>query len=81
MQSTDLLTADQQAEAQRLTEKLEALFLQEARTLAQSLAATQTSHLLGANEFKLRDALHRLGAQALQLALAERKKGGIKAPA
>jgi hypothetical protein len=36
---------------------------------------------LGDTEFQIRDRVHDLGAQVLQVALAERKKGGTKAPA
>ena len=45
------------------------------------LASRDDRHLLGRTEFDIRDAVHRLGAQALQTALAERKKRGIKAQA
>lgn len=75
------LTPEQQAEAQRLYELLQDIFLQEARTIARQLASKEDRHLLGQNEFDLRDALHRLGAAALQTALNERKKGATKDPA
>jgi hypothetical protein len=45
------------------------------------LASKPDGQQLGRTEFELRDQLHRLGAQALQTALNERKKGGIRAPA
>ena len=44
-------------------------------------ASKSTTHLLGKTEFELRDAVHQLGAQMLQTALDERKKGASKAPA
>ena len=75
------LTPDQQAEAQRLFEQLQGVFLEEARRLAQLLAAKPTTQLLGATEFEVREAVHRLGARTLEAALDGRKKGGTKAPA
>ena len=75
------LTAEQKAEAQRLFEALHGPFLREARRLAELLASRPDAQLLGKTEFEVRDAVHRLGAQALQTALQERKKGGTRAPA
>jgi hypothetical protein len=75
------LTAAQKAEAQRLFEALQGPFLQEAQRLAELLASKADGQLLGKTEFEVRDALHRLGAQAFQTALEERKKGGTKGPA
>jgi len=75
------LTPDQQAEAQRLFEQPQGVFLEEARRLAQLLAAKPTPQLLGATEFEVREAVHRLGARTLEAALDGRKKGGTKAPA
>jgi len=75
------LTPDQEAEAQRLFEILQQSFLDEARRLARLLAAKPDHKLLGQTEYEVRDAVHRLGASALQAALDERKKGATKAPA
>jgi hypothetical protein len=75
------LTPQQQAEAQRLFEALQQPFLDEARRLAELLAGKADAQLLGKTEFEVRDAVHRLGAQALQAALDGRKKGGIRGPA
>jgi hypothetical protein len=75
------LTPQQQAEAERLFEALRRPFLDEARRLARLLAAKPDSQLLGKTEFEVRDAVHRLGATALQSALDGRKKGGTRAPA
>ena len=76
-----LLTAEQEAEAQRLFELFQQPLLQEARRLARLFASKSTPQMLGKTEFEVRDAVHDLGAQLLQTALAERKKGGVKAPA
>ena len=75
------LTPDQEAEAQRLFELLQQPFLDEARRLARLLAAKPDHKLLGSTEYEVRDAAHRLGANALQAALEGRKKGGTRAPA
>jgi hypothetical protein len=72
---------EQQALAQRLYERLQQAFLDEARNFARLLAGKDDAHLLGRTEFELRDAAHRLAATALQAALDERKKGGTRAPA
>lgn len=72
------LTPQQQAEAQRLFEAFQGPFLDEARRLAELLASKADAQLLGKTEFEIRDAVHRLGATALQTALEERKKGGIR---
>lgn len=72
------LTTEQKAEAQRLFEALQGPFLNEARRLAELLASKADAQLLGKTEFEVRDAVHRLGAQALQAALDGRKKGGTK---
>jgi hypothetical protein len=78
MDLTADLTPEQEAEAQRLFEALQQPFLDEARRLARLLAAKPDNRLLGATEFEVRDRVHRLGAQALQAALDERKKGGTR---
>ena len=75
------LTAEQEAEAQRLFALFQQPLLQEARRLARLFASKSTPQLLGKTEFELRDAVHGLGAQLLRTALDERKKGGIRAQA
>ena len=75
------LTADQEAEAESLFQALQQPFLDEARRLARVLAGKPDEGLLGKTEFEVRDAVHRLGAAALQTALQGRKKGGIRGPA
>jgi hypothetical protein len=72
------LTPEQQARAERLYELLRQATDQDLRQLAELLARKPDAQLLGATEFEVRDRVHRLGALALETALAERKKGGIK---
>lgn len=75
------LSPEQEVEAQRLFELLQRPFLDEARRLSRVLATKADGQLLGKAEFEVRDAVHRLGATALQAALEERKKGATKGPA
>jgi len=74
------LTPEQEAEAQRLYQLLQQTFLDEARRFARLLASKADGQQLGQTEFEVRDRFHRLAAKALETALNERKKGGIKAP-
>lgn len=74
----DDLSPDQEALAQQLFEQLQQPFLDEARRLARLLATKPDRQLLGQTEFEVRDAVHRLGAAALQAALDGRKKGGTR---
>ncbi len=66
------LTPDQQAQADRLAETLRPRVEQLARDLAEHLVANQDAPF-GQPEFDLRDLLHRAGADALQLALGQKK--------
>ncbi len=75
------LSPEQEAEARRLFELLQRPFLDEARRLSRVLASKADNQLLGKTEFDVRDAVHRLGATALQAALEERKKGATRGPA
>jgi hypothetical protein len=75
------LTPDQEAEARRIYEALKQTSDADLLALARLLAAKEDHQLFGATEFQVRDAVHRLGAKALEVALAGRKKGGTTAPA
>lgn len=75
-----LLTPEQEAEAQLLYQRLRDAFDQEALRVARLMASKTDPQLLGATEFQLRDQLLHLGAEVLQTALQERKKGGTAVP-
>lgn len=75
------LTPDQEAEAQRLFAVLRQTTEADLLGLARLLASKADRDLLGATEFAVRDRVLRIGAKALETALAERKKGGTTAPA
>lgn len=70
------LTAEQQAEAERIEDIIVAKARVEARQMAQLLASKKNHELLGRTEFQLRDACHRIGTAAVDAALEERKKRG-----
>lgn len=67
------------AEEQLLYERLGPLFEQERLRMAKALASKKDAELFGANEYEVRDRVHKLGAKALEVAANERqKKGGIR---
>ena len=72
------LTPEQEAEAQRLAEIIGRKAKEEALFMARLLASKKDHELLGKTEFQIRDRVHKLGAHAIETALAERKKGGTK---
>lgn len=77
--STNLdLNDEQKQSAAAIFQQMEARVANEFRALAELLASKDNAHLFGKTEFELRDRLHRLGAEILQAAAAERvKKGGV----
>jgi hypothetical protein len=75
------LTPDQEAEARRIYDALKHSADADLLALARLLAGKADGERFGATEFQVRDAAYRLGAKALETALAERKKGGTTAPA
>jgi hypothetical protein len=72
------LTAEEESQAERIYEGMREAFEKEGRLLSRLLASKPDSEILGQTEYQVRDAVHRLGAQAIELALAERKKRGTK---
>lgn len=72
------LTAEEEAQAQRIADIVMARTRVEALELGRMLATKSNGELFGQTEFQVRDAVHRIGAVALDAALEERKKRGIK---
>jgi hypothetical protein len=68
------LTPTQRAEAERLYEALRAAADADLRALAELLASKPDSEVFGRTEFEVRDRVHRIGAKAVELTLAGRKK-------
>jgi hypothetical protein len=76
--STIPVDNDREQAAQAIYQRIKGRFDEEALALARMLASREERQLLGATEFAIRDRVHRLGADALEAALAERKKGGTE---
>jgi hypothetical protein len=72
-QATD---EQQQAEAQRIYDRLGPIFEEERRRLANLLASKGNHELFGQTEYEVRDRVHHLGAKALETAADERQKKG-----
>jgi hypothetical protein len=72
------LTAEQEAEAARIEEVLNARGREVNRHMARLLASKPNREFFGETEFQIRSAVHRLGATGVEAALSERKKRGIK---
>jgi hypothetical protein len=72
------LSDEQEAEAARIEDILNAKSRVLTRYMARLLASKSNGELFGATEFQIRDAVHRLGAEGFDAALAERKKRGTK---
>jgi hypothetical protein len=70
------LTADQEAEAQRIARIVLEASKSEVMAMARLLASKPDRQLLGPTEFEVRDLCHKIGAKAIETALLERKKGG-----
>lgn len=76
--TSPVLTAEQEAEAQRLAQLLLDKTKEEVLNITRLLVAKADRDLLGETEFQVRDIVHKIGAQAIQTALNERKKGATK---
>jgi hypothetical protein len=75
------LPEDQARCAEPLYESLKAATEDDLKAIAELLATRPDDQLFGQTEFDLRQLVHRLGAEALQTAAQQRKKGGTRAPA
>ena len=76
---TDLnLTAEQEAEAQRLADIIAQKTKEEALQMARLMVSKKDHELLGATEFEIRERVHKLGAFAIETAVNQRKKGGTR---
>ena len=70
------LNEDQEAEAQRIYERLRGAFDEELKRMARFMASKPNHELFGQTEFELRDRVHELGARVLETAADERQKKG-----
>ena len=77
-QTVVVLTADQEAEAERIYGLIKSKVDEQLREMARLMASKKTSEMLGPGEFQLRDRLNEVGVGILAAALNERaKKGGL----
>lgn len=74
--SFDHLPEKQARMAEELYESLRAATDKDLRAIAELLASKPDNKLFGETEFQLRDIVHRVGAEALETAARQRKKGG-----
>ena len=74
------LPPERHEEAERIYQILKSRIDTDLRQLAELLASKQDHQIFGATEFEVRDRVHRIGAEAIQTALEERKKRGTKVP-
>jgi hypothetical protein len=70
------LDTNQEAEAERIYERLREAFDDELKRMARLMASKPNRQLFGQTEFELRDRIHALGAQMLEAAADERQKKG-----
>lgn len=71
--ATLLLTPAQEHEAQALATKLQKAAKEDLLQLARLLVSKRTEELFGQTEFEVRDRVLRIGAQAYELYLREKK--------
>ena len=74
------LTPELEAKAQELLSRLRSRADDELLALARLLVSTDDRDIFGETEFQVRDIVHRLGANAMETHLAQ-KKTATKAPA
>jgi hypothetical protein len=72
------LTAEQEAEAQRLAATIAVKTKEELLQITRLLVSKQDHELFGETEFEVRDLVHKIGARAIETTVNERKKGGTK---
>lgn len=72
------LSAEQEAEAQRLADAVAVKTKEELLRITRLLVSKKDHELLGQTEFEVRDLVHQIGARAIETAVNERKKGATK---
>lgn len=73
--SFDHLPEEQARRAEELYKTIRAAADKDLRAIAELLASKPDNKLFGETEFQLRDIVHRVGAEALEAAARQRKKG------
>lgn len=67
------LSAEQEAEAQRLTQQIQAESHEDILELARLLVSKRESEIFGETEFQAREVVHRVAAKAFTVHLREKK--------
>lgn len=73
MKSTQELTAEQEAEAQKLAEEITRAIAGDVLRMARLLVSKDSRHTFGRTELQLRDLVHQAGARILETSLAQKK--------
>lgn len=76
-QTQVVLTADQEAEAERIYALIKGKVDEQVRDMARLMASKKTNEILGPGEFQLRDRLNEVGVGVVEAALNERAKKGV----
>jgi hypothetical protein len=76
-QTAVVLTADQEAEAERIYGLIKSKVDEQVREMARLMASKKTSEMLGPGEFQIRDRLNEVGVGVMEAALNERAKKGV----
>lgn len=71
------LTAEQEAEAERIYELIRGKIDEQVREMARLMASKKDNEILGPGEFQLRDLLNEVGVGVVEAALSERVKKGV----
>jgi len=71
------LTADQEADAKLIYERIRAKVDGQVREMARLMASKPNNEILGPGEFELRDRLNEVGVSVLEATLNERAKKGV----
>jgi hypothetical protein len=69
---TPELTAEQEAQAQELADRITEAIAGDVLRMARLLVSKDARHTFGRTELQLRDLIHRAGAKALQTSLAKK---------
>jgi hypothetical protein len=72
-----VLSADQEALAQRIFEKLQTTMQEELLAMVRLMVSQPDHELFGRGEFELRDKLQKVGAKVLETTANERAKKGV----
>lgn len=74
------LTPEQAELARQIYEQMRQKQDDKLKELAALLASKPDHQLLGQTEFEVRDRVHQMGAEAIETAAEQRKKGGTEPP-